>query len=673
MIYYIKNKMRFSKKGKIAIGEILILIIATFAFAWMVGGSIGFVKGGEDYDGLENYYDNAMPSPREDDGSTNQEKKEVIEGVAKTWSLKEISSIVKHPIMINFAYASAVYLAVEMVGGLADLEKDQVDAASKSAFVGTFMGRAIGQGIYRAGEKAGEKEATGWIVKSVPKAKKFFTLGEKLTTSTSVAVFWGTVIAVGIFLATYKNKKTKIVTFECKSWQAPSGGKDCEKCNENELFPCSEYQCRALGQGCELVDGKCIWKNKKDAKYPIITLDKNALNEGYEYVGINERGARIVKKGSETGCVDWSTPLSFGINTDESAICKIDYERKEKFEEMEYTFPGKGYHHVIQLPTGLLKVNSSTESPIINKEGDYEFYIRCQDGNGNSNTANFVIKFCVEAGPDLETPIIVTTSIREGGYFKYGLKEIKDFKIGVNEPAECKWSRQDKSYEDMENTMDCSTEETEINLQMLYECSTTLNGLEDGKENKFYFKCKDKNGNINKESYEFILKGTEGKLNIDSVSPEEGVVRGSTKPVKVELEVETSSGAEEGKAYCYYGETEDYESGLFSETNSYHHKQELRLDPGDYKFYIWCIDNGGNEAKTTVSFKVESDDEAPIVVRAYKDGYDLKIITNEEAECVYGTKDCNYFFKDGTLMDTIDDNGNEPSSGCSIVIKPTSF
>jgi len=64
---------------------------------------------------------------------------------------------------------------------------------------------------------------------------------------------------------------------------------------------------------------------------------------------------------------------------------------------------------------------------------------------------------------------------------------------------------------------------------------------------------------------------------------------------------------------------------------------------------------GGNSDTESVSFSVETDTDAPMVVRAYKEETYLKIITNEPAVCVYDVKDCGYTFEDGIKMTTMDD------------------
>ena len=235
-----------------------------------------------------------------------------------------------------------------------------------------------------------------------------------------------------------------------------------------------------------------------------------------------------------------------------------------------------------------------------------------------------------------------------------------------------------------------------MNAQMLYKCKTTLTGLKDRTENKFYFRCKDqplaqdKDRNVNSESYKFSLIGTQ-PLYIDSVKPNE-TVKDSTESVKVTLEIKTSAGYKEGKATCYYSETGNDDSYvMFFKTESHEHSQDLYLTKGDYTYYLKCIDLGGNQDTNKTQFKVESDTEAPTVARVYHDESYLKVITNEDAECVYDTTNCNYLFDDGINLVDIDgkrhytdwntkvnfyikckdEYNNQPSPNeCSIIARP---
>ena len=87
---------------------------------------------------------------------------------------------------------------------------------------------------------------------------------------------WIIGVAVAVyFLWKWREHKQDLFIFSCYPWSAPTGGANCEKCNQQGDLPCSEYQCRSLGQACKLLnpgtkEEKCAWVNRNDVEYPII-------------------------------------------------------------------------------------------------------------------------------------------------------------------------------------------------------------------------------------------------------------------------------------------------------------------------------------------------------------------------------------------------------------------
>jgi len=660
------------KKGSIAITEIFILLLGTIAFACIIGEMK--VISAADYTGGLNIAKRF---------SDSTETSNLLGTIGKANNGKEkIFSLTKaRELFTKKSFAQSIIISATVYGAARLITGDKERAEIAAGAVGIY---------YTTDYVLTSKSFLGRF-ESVQSILKFSPWGISVGTLLSVGA--------GVWYAlSYKKSKTEYVEFTCKTWDAPTGGSNCEKCN-NGNFPCTEYRCKSLGQGCELVEDQCIYKSDRVAQYPVITLNTEVLSDGYKYSDDNaisppNRGVIIQKDSATGGCVTPYSILSFGINTNEPARCMADSERKS-YDEMTKDFGSDklSYNHTILMP---ISFSNSSDSQA--QEGrEYILYVKCQDGNGKETPADFVFKFCVEPGVDKTTPTIVATSpFRNGGAIAFEETETP-FSVYIDEPGKCKWSTQDKNYDDMENIMTCATapEDEEADFSVVYRCSTTLTGLKDRQDNKFYFRCEDNLGNKNTESFEFTLKGTQPLL-IDYVKPNE-TIRDSTETVKVYLEARTSSGADEGKAKCQYSSSGDdntwidfyYEDGKYYE--HYEHKQVLDLESGDYDYYIRCEDRGGNSETKKVYFNVESDTEPPAVVRVYKESNDLKIITSEEAECVYDTKNCNYDFNDGLDMTTTtglihsvawkidsvyyikcrDEYGNEPYPGeCDIVIKP---
>ncbi len=522
----------------------------------------------------------------------------------------------------------------------------------------------------------------------------------------------GVIIGAIIFVIMYKKTSIEKVEFNCQPYQPPIGGRDCELCNEIQ-GGCSEYRCKSLGQACELLnagtkDEKCTWVNPRDVNSPMIKIGK--LLSGYKWTpdtAVRPPATGVVINQTDDSCVEAFTPLEFQIITNEPAQCKIDYNLtlgKNAFDEMSYYVGGSNlfdYNHTETMslpgPDAINKI-----APELENDGTYTLYIRCQDANGNFNDDAFSVRFCVKPGPDTTPPRIEAVNVPSNSPINYNTT-ILDLEVYVNEPAECKWSREDRTFDNMEYSMSCATNVWEMNNKNVYTCLVTLTGIENRKTNSYYFRCKDQpvgveesDRNINTQSYLYNIMGTQ-PLNILEVGPNE-TIRGSTDTIPVFLEVKTDNGYKNGEAICEYYNDEDNNAPEndedyieFAETGGNKHKQRQDLAEESYTYYFKCVDLGGNAAYDLTTFGVETDRQGPVVVRVYKEGRELKIITNEEAECSYSNKDCNFEIDGGIQMSSYDDEAhtgdwkttqnyyirckdeydNQPDPNtCSIIVRP---
>ncbi|MBI2043429.1 hypothetical protein HYT25_03505 [Candidatus Pacearchaeota archaeon] len=587
-------------------------------------------------------------------------------------------------------FAAGIYGVVTLFGPIFGLDDEQTKAISEAGALGVLVGNSV--------SGFGAKYQWGWASTEYG--------------GVSGATYAGLLAAGAYFLANYRDEDSKKVQFSCVPWQAGLGGDNCEVCNQGFL-PCSEYQCKSLGQSCELVnpgttDEKCVWVNRNDVTSPIIEAwIGGLLNADYRYnpdaaILPPDRGVKVEYLKSTLGdnCIPAFTPLRIGISSNEPAKCKIDGLRKNDFETMDVLMSGGllQYNHTFSLSLpGSDNLNSAGIE--VQNDGNYDLFVRCEDANGNANEGTFVFKYCVDKGPDVTPPLIVATSIPNNAPVAYNQTSL-NLEVYVNEPSECKWSHNNREYDSMEVQMSCDTFIRDNNAQGLYTCRTTLEGIKDRFVNKFFFRCKDKpqaqenERNVNQESFEYKVIGTQA-LVIDYALPND-TIRDSTSVVKVTFETKTSAGFDEGKAECFFSDTGDDDdfTTRFLESNSHLHKQELFLPSGSYVYYIRCIDLGGNRDDETITFSVESDDQAPIVVRAYHEEQYLKLITNEEAKCVYDVVDCSYPFDSGIPITEIDGTnhftdwninknlyikcqdayGNQPlPNQCSIIVKSSDF
>ena len=490
----------------------------------------------------------------------------------------------------------------------------------------------------------------------------------------------GIAVGVVVFLATWNSVRYHTYTFTCYPWTAATGGQDCAKCNSGPL-PCTEYSCRSLGQGCQLVNqgtGQelCVWNNSRDVTPPIMQPWSEVLTLGYKYTPNNaisppNNGVRIVPLNNNTGCINSSSTLTFGVTTDKPAICKWDTDSSLNFSSMNNFFGGSPvavYNHS-QTMTQLPNANElAGENATLENGNSYSVYASCQNVNGVADVGNFVFQFCINPSPDTEAPLIETASIINGSPITYNTQSA-NMSIYVKDsyPVNCKWSTTDQDYSTMENSFNCPESVVQVNGQGLYQCSTELTGLMNSQDNLFYFRCQytSPQKNANSQSYAYDLIGTQ-PLVINSVGPN-GTIMNSTNVMKVTLTATTSAGYNQGGSQCAFSPTGakgSYDT-FFSDAggfDNYQHSQTLNLVPGNYQYYIQCTDLGGNQATNMTNFTVESDTTAPIVVSAYHDGNNLDIVTDENSTCVYSTKDslgCTYQFSDGQAMQSMQGNINQ--------------
>ncbi len=581
----------------------------------------------------------------------------------------------------GLVWAGVAYGAGRMIGEMIGLSKNNAQNLG--------IALASGVGAFKFIQIAGQGE--------LKFAGEFFT---KYLGGGGSPIFPAAIVAIIIFAVLYEDQKIKTYTFQCLPWEPQLGGARCEECNKDSFRPCSEYRCKSLGQACDLVNKgteneQCVWTSKGDVTSPKITPNVTALSKGLVYQPLLgrpvERGTKIVNTADAKGCLQAFTPLQFGLDTNEVAQCKMDYQ-DNNLTSLRFFIGGSNYYsksHVqlMKLPS---PNDESSDAPIFKNDGTFDLFVRCQDANGNANVDVYVVEFCVNKGPDTTPPAIEKTSILDNSPVQYKIDSVP-LDIYTNEFATCKWSKQDKSYDNMENTFACAVNPSQINADLLYTCAGNITGVQDRVNNEYFFRCRDGTGNTTVESTKFNLRGSE-ELNIKSVGPNQTIF-GSTNTVEVKLNVETEDGSDEGKAVCFYNSTST--SGFVSmlNTNSFKHEQVLQLGNGNYNYNIKCVDAGGNVDEQNLAFSVKVDKKAPKITRIYKD-QSLKVVTDESAKCTYSLQNCNFNLDEGLQMEypnaevknilalswdskntyyikCTDDYGNQPSpNSCNAIVSP---
>ncbi|MCK5321459.1 hypothetical protein KAJ38_02680 [Candidatus Pacearchaeota archaeon] len=587
----------------------------------------------------------------------------VSEGEESTNSEEIINSIGRG--IAGIGYAIGIINVMGFVAGssaVSSISLTGMSGLASSAPGAAFSGVAIGAGI---GMIAGAMLASslgissgGSLLMSIGGGLMGTAIGgymmDLITVITNSPLFWVGVILIiiSLFFGGDDCDPTR-VTFECKPWQPPIGGDDCERCNGDLLKPCSEYRCNSLGASCELINvgtnhELCIDGGRDDTNPPRIEPQLGTVSQDERYDDISEGGFSITSL-QET-CIDAYSPLVFGITTDEPAQCRFDVIERE-FNEMSFDLGGNyySYNHTTKFT---LPDPSHGQSQGGDWTGDLRLYLKCRDTKGHESPGFYTIDICVKEGPDKTSPMIRAVNPSEGTIVSFATTS-ENLTVITNELSTCKWDTVDTDYSLMTNSMTCNDVLTSPSSPIGYVCSDDLpitNGT-----NTYYIRCMDQpwldsleERNANTQSYVYTLRKPEKKIEIDWIEPNENFEVNSDMTT-IELQVRTSGGGEfHSCSYSFSGYDRMIE--MFETGEGRIHIQQLNRPSGTNKIYIECLDEAGDSAQRSTEFRIIHDTSTPQIARVWQTDSTLYIVTTEDAECVYSTTDCNYGWNDGVLI-----------------------
>ncbi len=524
----------------------------------------------------------------------------------------------------------------------------------------------------------------------------------------SSALGLGIAVAAAVAITSWLFSSSTIeqgaVVYYCNQWQPVPGGQNCDLCN-HQTVPCSLYQCKSLGQSCAFSQSNasnggasfCYYQNPHDINPPIMTPNTNALTPGFIYQNSTaasppDREVKIIYTNDQAGCVPAFSTVTFGVNTNEYAACKISFNRTDSYGNMATYIGGSGLNlnhtQVLKIPY----INTS-----IGQSNVISAYVRCQDANGNADVGNFVFQMCVQKGPDLTPPVIDSTNILNNTALVSGVQNVS-VNFNVNKPSYCRWSYDPGTeYDSMQNNMSCVNDTTQLNGVLDYTCAANLSltSTTPGKKTYFYAKCRDMTPtqNTNTQDYVYALSSSQ-PLVIKSVSPNATTISNSGSITPVTITATTIGGVNNGNASCTYIDNNNPSAGgvPFANTPSYQSSTTVYDSTGAQSYNITCTDDAGNSDTKTINFNVNLDNTPPVVTRVYYNNGQMEITTNEQAMCEYMTgNNCDYYFGQGTNISSSnggkihefpwntatdlsvkceDAYGNLPTAGtCSIVVR----
>lgn len=494
----------------------------------------------------------------------------------------------------------------------------------------------------------------------------------------------GIILLITAFLSLFGigKKKTVKVEFQCLPWQPPIGGSDCSSCGENGL-PCSRYACQSLGQTCQFIENAesgaaCVDANPNDGASPLISPNTLLLRNSYQYSDVSNLGFRL-QGPTSGGCVPYYERISIGIQTNELAQCRIENAHTNTFDQMTHNF-----HNVNGIESNQFRTNhtfsfalpsseslandaaidqETLDTEVFDEElvrphdGRVDLYVRCRDSNGNVNTQEYAINFCVSPEPDRSAPLINQFNPPSPGYIALGAST-GNVSWYVNEPAECRWDSRDIDYGLMVNSATCITDGA-LGSYLGWACTANVPAPVSG-DATYHIRCSDqpwllgnetdgRQRNMNMQSIPYEIRATTAPLRIVSTLPSNRTISTNGLPALVNLEVITEGGAPGLGRMCSF--TWGTSTVSFLETGTDRHRQpNLNLfEARAYSIPIMCHDTIGNSASATIAFNVEVDAQGPSITRAYSQN-GLTVVTNEVSDCVFSLSSCSFGFANGTRM-----------------------
>jgi hypothetical protein len=457
-------------------------------------------------------------------------------------------------------------------------------------------------------------------------------------------------------------------TFTCMPWEAPYGGDDCSKCNDNPDKPCTRYRCESLGQACVYVgdnmeNAPCD-AIEDDGKPPVITPLK--IDSGYKFVNTTANSTKVRR--TNNACLPTFTEVDVTFKTDEYARCNWTAETTWPGVDMPSPYPIEGngfiFNHTfrIKMPS-IDMLNANDVSGDIRKWfGNMNFNIACTDFYGRTSYPKYKVNFCIEE--EDKTPVNHAFTIfvpRTDTKLKIGTTSVP-IKMLINKPAECKYdTKPGTDYSSMPYTMDCKTGLGDLDYALGgsgWPCTTNMTGLVTG-DNRIYVRCKaqpyfpasrQNERRTNGQDKEYNLIVTDSQLVIDDVSFTADdmtigaggkFVLGGANCLSVNMQVRTSEGADNGIATCKWGITKTGSRWDFPPDDGVTHNQVLNPRcVGTHVNYIDCFDGAGNTASVVANFTLEIDTQPPRIINNETIDGNMRLETDELANCYYNNYAC---------------------------------
>lgn len=462
---------------------------------------------------------------------------------------------------------------------------------------------------------------------------------------------------IGLGALSLRECEDYVVEFECLPWEPPSGGDNCDLCNDEEF--CSEYKCESLGAACELLnegtDHELCAEVPVDV-VPVITPgnDRQFWSDGAYAYDVTSTGFTLSASENSEACFEASSNILFSINTSVPAKCKFSTQPFEDFSVEEYF--GLNHHGYTHFDNQYMVDPVDGVAQGLEYSEDMRLYFKCQNRHGLETPQHYVVEYCVNQGDDNSGPAIIEIIPEDDSLVGYDTNETQ-ISVFTTELADCRWSTSPSAnFADMENQMQ-KLSQSVATPPFISRATIPTNKT----ENTIYIDCMDKpwygndftqrNAMTNKKPY--TLEKPSIKIEISSIKIDgklpDSTFETPTKVSTLELNIITSGGG--NKHYCSWN-TRGYEfvTPIFEDGSLRSHKVNMNLADGDQTIYVECSDETGDTTRNTTEFTIKYDGSAPLISRVWQEGSSLQIRTNEIAKCRYSTEKCSFDWETGTYI-----------------------
>jgi len=458
--------------------------------------------------------------------------------------------------------------------------------------------------------------------------------------------------------------KNACVPVSAQEMSVPTGYQNCEKC-QGDSFPCTPQRCQALS-----ADSSCVYDAYVEKCYPDPVKLKNCDKTSGTPLSIyqvNNVSITSSNQFAKSNITYGDVSFDVEIRTNLAAECRYTSNKSVGWGKMI----GMSSDRTFQTHTTVMDISDPTRSV-------YYYYVLCQDSCRKQIFSNIVeVKMVKASKPDNEGPVIVDKFPLPDLPIEGGLNNKRETTmiIKTDEPSECKYKRWPiaesmesfiGSVEQIERVASTlvgagaseQTLESELSLTGLSYNDGNLTIMPPGTGQYSTTHTVNFTGSKalnNSEIYAFVVLCKDAAGNIGEIP---GVVRFKvSKPFKVTIKEPTDTtmepqpeilvSTERGSACGYAIDSKPVYTNMtaFGSTGFSDHSTTIEqiLSYGQHKLYVTCFDSDGLDISSAEkTFTLLRDNQAPQIIRAYKDADTLFIATNELTSCQYSIKSFTY-------------------------------